>query len=394
MKKAIIIALCFALYLFLPSTVRAAEVSCGGIMFSGDTCSCASGANAVQGGMCCGYVYNGVCNPSKQIVACGGSYSGSESLYKTCSTSCGSEGDYTNSSGFMLHCCGYAYNGTCHTTPQPKQTVACGGSYDLADSAVKSCNTSCGHEEDFTDTNGNFMRCCGWTFDGVCGTKQSFACGQSYENDRTDAQCSTGCPSAQFSDITDGGKGKICCGYVTNSTCYAIPTAINVTCGKQYPTQDASKYACACNGVVPFSMTTGQTCCGYRPTGGGTNGCYSTAQALPDENGGNGTGGVGLSASTLDNLNASIFGGAPDEQLTTPRGIISKLLPYLFTLGGLILFVMLIWGGFEMLTGAANPKSQEAGKQRMTAAIIGFFLLFSSYWLAQLVQTIFGITIL
>ena len=55
---------------------------------------------------------------------------------------------------------------------------------------------------------------------------------------------------------------------------------------------------------------------------------------------------------------------------------------------------MLSWGGFEMLTGAADPKAQEAGKQRITAAIIGFLLLFASYWLAQLVQAIFGISIL
>lgn len=107
-----------------------------------------------------------------------------------------------------------------------------------------------------------------------------------------------------------------------------------------------------------------------------------------------GGGGVGLNAATLDSLNAAIFGGAPNADLTTPRGILSRLLPYLLTFGGLILFIMLIWGGFEMLTGAANPKSQEAGKQRITAAIIGFILLFSSYWLAQLVQSILGISIL
>ncbi|OGJ21834.1 MAG: hypothetical protein A2804_01170 [Candidatus Pacebacteria bacterium RIFCSPHIGHO2_01_FULL_46_10] len=82
------------------------------------------------------------------------------------------------------------------------------------------------------------------------------------------------------------------------------------------------------------------------------------------------------------------------EGLDTPGGILSALLPYLLTFGGIILFLMFIWGGFEMLTGAAEPKSQEAGKQRMTAAVIGFVLLFTSYWIAQLLQIVFGITIL
>lgn len=103
----------------------------------------------------------------------------------------------------------------------------------------------------------------------------------------------------------------------------------------------------------------------------------------------------GVTKSMLDNFNTAIFdGSAPDVSLTTPRGILGRLLPYLFTIAGLVLFVMIIWGGFEMLTGAANPKSQEAGKQRITAAVIGFLLLFSSYWLAQIVQAIFGVSIL
>ncbi|MEP7167345.1 MAG: pilin [Candidatus Woesebacteria bacterium] len=105
--------------------------------------------------------------------------------------------------------------------------------------------------------------------------------------------------------------------------------------------------------------------------------------------------GPGVNSATFTKLNQAIFGAAgPDVQLTTPRGIISKLLPYLFSFGGLILFIMLIWGGFEMLTGAADPKSQQAGKERITAALVGFLLLFASFWLAQIVQRIFGISIL
>lgn len=97
---------------------------------------------------------------------------------------------------------------------------------------------------------------------------------------------------------------------------------------------------------------------------------------------------------TFSDLNTTIF-GSPQPQFTkTPKGIISHALPILFVLAGLILFVMLIWGGFEMLTGAANSKSQEAGKQRITAAIIGFLIIFASYWIAQIIQAIFGISIL
>lgn len=102
-----------------------------------------------------------------------------------------------------------------------------------------------------------------------------------------------------------------------------------------------------------------------------------------------------LTSTCMDSLNGILL---PDQAkataLGTPRGFISGLIPYLFTFAGLILLVMLMWGGLEMLTGASDPKAQDAGKQRMMNAIIGFILLFCSYWLADIVQRIFGISIL
>ncbi len=87
------------------------------------------------------------------------------------------------------------------------------------------------------------------------------------------------------------------------------------------------------------------------------------------------------------------IGGKTGETLKLGN-ILSALLPYLYVAGGFILFIMMIWGGFEMLTGATEQKSQEAGKQRITTAVIGFILLFVSYWIAQILQIIFGIRIL
>lgn len=103
----------------------------------------------------------------------------------------------------------------------------------------------------------------------------------------------------------------------------------------------------------------------------------------------------GLSKGCLDYFNTTLLPNqAKATALSTPKGFISELLPYLFTFAGLILFVMLIWGGFEMLSGASDPKAQDNGKQRIMNAVIGFILLFCSYWLAQIVQAIFGINIL
>lgn len=82
-----------------------------------------------------------------------------------------------------------------------------------------------------------------------------------------------------------------------------------------------------------------------------------------------------------------------NPSLSSPGGILSRVLIFAFPLAGLILFTMLVWGGFEMLVGATG-KGIDAGKQRVTNAVIGFFALFISYWVFQIVEVIFGLQIL
>lgn len=95
-----------------------------------------------------------------------------------------------------------------------------------------------------------------------------------------------------------------------------------------------------------------------------------------------------------DAIGINLGRGLTSSSVITFGAILTTLLPYLYTASGIILFVMIIVGGFEMLFGATEPKSQESGKQKITAAAIGFILLFVSYWVIQIVQIIFGIQIL
>jgi hypothetical protein len=79
--------------------------------------------------------------------------------------------------------------------------------------------------------------------------------------------------------------------------------------------------------------------------------------------------------------------------LTTPGAIITRALQFAIPAAGLILFVMIVWGGFEILTSASGGK-KDAGRQRVTTAVIGFILLFGAFWIAQILEVIFGIKIL
>lgn len=71
--------------------------------------------------------------------------------------------------------------------------------------------------------------------------------------------------------------------------------------------------------------------------------------------------------------------------------LINKLLPYLFGVVGLILLLYLLWGGFALMTSHGDAKSVEAAKTKITHAVIGFAIIFLSYWLIQLLGMIFGI---
>jgi hypothetical protein len=72
--------------------------------------------------------------------------------------------------------------------------------------------------------------------------------------------------------------------------------------------------------------------------------------------------------------------------------VISAIIPYVFFFAGTAMLLMLILGGFSLLTGANDPKKLEQGKQQITYAIVGFIIVFLAYWVVQLAARIFGLT--
>ena len=78
----------------------------------------------------------------------------------------------------------------------------------------------------------------------------------------------------------------------------------------------------------------------------------------------------------------------------TVASIISRLLLYIFPIAGLILFFMLIAGGFGLLTSAGNPEKTKVAQGKIVSAIVGFIIIFAAYWLVQILQTILGFKIL
>lgn len=99
----------------------------------------------------------------------------------------------------------------------------------------------------------------------------------------------------------------------------------------------------------------------------------------------------------------SIFAGGTGWQFGTGTGaggkltlanIINSLLPIIFVIAGLVLFGMLIAGGFTIFLSAGNPEKIKKGTGTITSALVGFLIIFAAYWIIQLIEITFGLRLL
>jgi len=79
---------------------------------------------------------------------------------------------------------------------------------------------------------------------------------------------------------------------------------------------------------------------------------------------------------------------------STLGAVVSEALKYLYPLAGLILFGIIIFAGFQYLTSAGNEEQMKKASSMLTNAIIGFVILFVSFWLMKLLQFVFGFQVL
>jgi hypothetical protein len=73
---------------------------------------------------------------------------------------------------------------------------------------------------------------------------------------------------------------------------------------------------------------------------------------------------------------------------------VSKIIPNIFIIAGVVFFFLLLFGGFGIITSGGNPEKNKQSSGIITAAITGFFVIFASYWLIQIIQYLTGINIL
>jgi hypothetical protein len=86
----------------------------------------------------------------------------------------------------------------------------------------------------------------------------------------------------------------------------------------------------------------------------------------------------------------------PAAHFSTIGSIVNVAVPNIFMISGLILLVLLIFGGFQYIVaaGSGDAKAMEKGAKALTSAVLGLILVVGSFWIVQIVETVTGLTLL
>lgn len=84
------------------------------------------------------------------------------------------------------------------------------------------------------------------------------------------------------------------------------------------------------------------------------------------------------------------------ESYPDPASLITIIVKNGLTIAGIILLVLIIAGGFMMIASAGSGDQKQAAQSRsmITSALIGFLVIFLSYFIIQIVEVITGLDIL
>ncbi|EKD80274.1 MAG: hypothetical protein ACD_40C00156G0008 [uncultured bacterium] len=81
-------------------------------------------------------------------------------------------------------------------------------------------------------------------------------------------------------------------------------------------------------------------------------------------------------------------------EYSTADKLINNVLPNVYVAAGLVIFFMIVFGGFMIIANAGNADKTAEGSKIITSAIMGLLVLFASYWIIQIIQVVTGVPIL
>ncbi len=85
---------------------------------------------------------------------------------------------------------------------------------------------------------------------------------------------------------------------------------------------------------------------------------------------------------------------APNPGLTTYGMLVTAIVKNAFVLAGVISFILLIFGGFNVIVAAGDAKKAQQGKAAITGAVTGLLVVLGSFWLVQIIEVVTGLKLL
>jgi hypothetical protein len=80
-----------------------------------------------------------------------------------------------------------------------------------------------------------------------------------------------------------------------------------------------------------------------------------------------------------------------DEDLAT---IVNTVFPVIMVIAGLVLFAMIVSGGFTIFLSSGEPEKMKQGQSKITNGLIGLLIIFAAYWIVQLIEFSLGVNLL
>jgi glucose uptake protein GlcU len=74
-------------------------------------------------------------------------------------------------------------------------------------------------------------------------------------------------------------------------------------------------------------------------------------------------------------------------------GVFKNVVGYALGFAAIVLFILLLVGGFKFITSGGDPKAIEGAKKTLTSAIIGLVVILVSYLILVLIKNITGVDV-
>lgn len=89
----------------------------------------------------------------------------------------------------------------------------------------------------------------------------------------------------------------------------------------------------------------------------------------------------------------SLYMNEPAAQLSDLPTYVGNVLEFMIPLIGMVSFIMILTGGFKILTSGGDSKGLEGGKQTITLAIAGIALAIISWLTLVIIKNVTGVNV-